>query len=119
MLNKKIARLRRAKKTRLHIKDLGINRLSVNRTNVHIYATIFSSDGSKVLVSASTIDSNVKSILNGSGSNKAAASIVGKIIAERAKLAGIDKVAFDRSGFRYHGRVQALADSAREHGLQF
>jgi large subunit ribosomal protein L18 len=119
MINKNSARLRRAKKTRLHILDLGINRLSVHRTNTHIYATVFSADGSKALVSASTLDASVKAALAGNGSNKAAASVVGKVVAERAKAAGIDKVAFDRGGFRYHGRVQALAEAARECGLQF
>jgi large subunit ribosomal protein L18 len=119
MINKNSARLRRAKQTRLHILDLGVNRLSVHRSNLHIYATIFSADGSKALVTASTIDSGVKATLTSNGSNKTAASIVGKLIAERAKAIGINKVAFDRGGFRYHGRVQALADAAREAGLQF
>jgi large subunit ribosomal protein L18 len=119
MINKNSARLRRAKKTRLHILDLAINRLSVHRTNTHIYATVFSADGSKALVTASTLDANVKAVLTGNGSNKAAASVVGKLVADRAKAAGISKVAFDRGGFRYHGRIQALAEAARESGLQF
>jgi large subunit ribosomal protein L18 len=119
MINKNAARLRRAKATRAHILDLGVNRLSVHRTNTHIYATVFSSDGAKALVTASTLDAAVKASLSGGGSNKAAATTVGKIIAERAVAAGISKVAFDRGGFRYHGRIQALADAAREAGLQF
>jgi large subunit ribosomal protein L18 len=98
---------------------LGANRLSVHRTNTHIYATVYSADGAKALASASSLDAAVKSVLTGNGSNKAAASVVGKIVAERAKAAGIEKVAFDRGGFRYHGRVQALAEAAREAGLQF
>jgi large subunit ribosomal protein L18 len=119
MINKNTARLRRAKSTRLHIQELGANRLSVHRTNTHIYATVYSADGSKALASASSVDAGVKAALTGNGSNKAAAGIVGKMIAERAKAAGIGKVAFDRGGFRYHGRVQALAEAAREAGLQF
>lgn len=119
MINKNLARLRRSKHTRLHILDLGVNRLSVHRTNTHIYATVYSADGSSALASASTLDAGVKAALSGNGSNKAAATVVGKFIAERAKSAGISKVAFDRGGFRYHGRVQALADAAREAGLQF
>jgi large subunit ribosomal protein L18 len=119
MINKNTARLRRAKATRLHILDLSANRLSVHRTNTHIYATVYSADGANALASASTVEASVKASLTGNGSNKAAASAVGKVIAERAKAAGIEKVAFDRGGFRYHGRVQALAEAAREAGLQF
>jgi large subunit ribosomal protein L18 len=119
MINKNSARLRRARQTRLHILDLGVNRLSVHRTNTHMYATVFSADGSKALASASTLDAIVKAALVGNGSNKAAASVVGKIVAERAQAVGVSKVAFDRGGFRYHGRVQALAEAAREAGLQF
>lgn len=119
MINKNSARLRRAKQTRLHILDLNVNRLSVHRTNTHIYATVFSADGSTALASASTLDAGVKAVLTGNGSNKAAASAVGKFVAERAVAAGVVKVAFDRGGFRYHGRVQALAEAAREAGLQF
>lgn len=118
-MNKNIARLRRAQSTRLHIAELGANRLSVHRTNTHIYATVYSADGASVLASASTLDAAVKATLTGNGSNKAAATAVGKVIAERSKAAGISKVAFDRGGFRYHGRVQALAEAAREAGLQF
>jgi large subunit ribosomal protein L18 len=119
MINKNSARLRRARQTRLHIQDLNVNRLSVHRTNTHIYATVFSADGSAALASASTVDAGVKALLTGNGSNKAAATAVGKMVAERAVAAGIVKVAFDRGGFRYHGRVQALAEAAREAGLQF
>lgn len=119
MINKNSARLRRARSTRLHIHELGANRLSVHRTNSHIYATVYAADGTQTIASASSLDANVKIILTGNGSNKAAAGIVGKMIAERAQAAGITKVAFDRGGFRYHGRVQALAEAAREAGLQF
>ena len=119
MINKNTARLRRAKQTRLHVLDLGVNRLSVHRTNTHIYATVYNFDGSKALASASTVDAAVKASLAGGTSNKAAATAVGKIVAERAIAAGLSKVAFDRGGFRYHGRVQALAEAARTAGLQF
>ena len=115
---KKIARLRRAKSTRARIRNLGVPRLSVLRSGQHFYAQLFSSDGSKVLASASTVQSDVMDGLK-NGKNKDAAAKVGQVIAERAKAAGIDKVAFDRSGYRYHGRVKALADAAREGGLQF
>jgi large subunit ribosomal protein L18 len=117
-MEKKIARLRRAKSTRAHIRDLGVARLSVLRTGQHIYAQVFTADGSKVLASASTVQADVKDGL-ASGKNKDAAAKVGRIIAEKAKAAGIEKVAFDRSGYRYHGRIKALADAAREAGLQF
>ena len=118
MFNRKLARLRRAPKTRAKISELKTVRLCVNRTNSHIYAQIISPCGSKVLASASTLDvANRKEISN--GGNKAAAVAIGKLIAERAKAAGIEQVAFDRSGFQYHGRVQALAEAARENGLKF
>ena len=117
-MEKKIARLRRAKSTRSHIRKLGVPRLSVLRTGQHLYAQLFTADGSKVLASASTVQSDVMEGLK-SGKNAEAAAKVGKVIAERAKAAGIDKVAFDRSGYRYHGRIKALADAAREGGLQF
>ena len=96
-------------------------RLLVNRTNLHIYASVISGDGTQVLASASTAEAEVRASLGGSGKggNVAAAEVIGKRIAERAKAAGIEKVAFDRSGFAYHGRVKALADAAREAGLQF
>lgn len=116
MFDKKAARLRRAKKTRAHIRQLGVNRLTINRTPKHIYAQIISPTGGQVLAQASTLDATLRS---GSTGNIAAASAVGALIAERAKAAGITKVAFDRSGFKYHGRVKALADAARENGLEF
>jgi large subunit ribosomal protein L18 len=117
-MDKNIARLRRAKTTRSHIRDLGVARLSVLRSGQHIYAQVFTADGSKVLASASTVQSDVREGLK-SGKNSEAAARVGKLIAERAKAAGIEKVAFDRSGYRYHGRIKALAEAAREGGLQF
>jgi large subunit ribosomal protein L18 len=98
-----------------------VARLSVNRTNLHIYATVVSEDGAKVLASASTAEADMRKELGaaGKGGNVAAAEQIGKRIAERAKAAGVEKVAFDRAGFAYHGRVKALADAAREAGLQF
>lgn len=117
-MDKKIARLRRAKSTRSHIRKLGVPRLSVLRTGQHLYAQLFSADGSMVLASASTTQADVREGLT-SGKNMDAAAKVGRIIGERAKAAGIDAVAFDRSGYRYHGRIKALADAAREAGLQF
>ena len=117
-MNKKPARLRRAKSTRAHIRELGVPRLSVLRTGQHLYAQLFSADGSQVLASASTVQADVKEGLK-SGKNSEAAARVGKVIAERAVAAGILKIAFDRSGYRYHGRIKALADAAREAGLQF
>lgn len=118
MIDKNQARLRRARKTRLKIAELKSVRLSVHRTNSHIYAQVFSSCGSKVLVSASSLEPEVRKDL-GSGGNISAASVIGKLIAERAKKAGIEQVAFDRGGFQYHGRVKALAEAAREAGLKF
>lgn len=117
-MNKKIARLRRARKTRARIADLKMVRLCVFRTNSHIYAQIISAEGDKVLASASTVEAEVRGSLK-SGGNTEAAALVGKCIAEKAKTAGIEKVAFDRSGFQYHGRVKALAEAARENGLSF
>ena len=117
-MDKNIARLRRAKTPRSHIRELGVARLSVLRSGQHIYAQVFTADGSKVLASASTLQSDVKEGLK-SGKNSEAASRVGKLIAERALAAGVEKVAFDRSGYRYHGRIKALAEAAREGGLQF
>ncbi len=119
MLTKKEQRLRRARQTRIRIAQQGVARLTVNRTNLHIYAAVISEDGSKVLAAANTAQADVRKSLNGSGSNTAAAATIGKLIAEKAKAAGVEKVAFDRSGFAYHGRVKALADAAREAGLQF
>lgn len=116
MFDKKTARLRRAKKTRAHIRQLGAVRLTVNRTPRHIYAQVISATGGEVLAQASTLDASLRS---GTTGNVNAATAVGKLIAERAKAAGITKVAFDRSGFKYHGRVKALAEAARENGLEF
>ena len=121
MLNKKDQRLRRARQTRARIALQTVARLTVLRSNLHIYASVISDDGSKVLASASTAEKEVRAELGGSGKggNAAAATLIGKRIAERARAAGIEKVAFDRSGFAYHGRVKALAEAAREAGLQF
>jgi len=115
---KNTARLRRAKSTRAHIRVLGVPRLSVLRTGQHLYAQLFSADGSKVIAAANTLQAEVKEGLK-NGKNSDAAARVGKVIAERAVAAGILKIAFDRSGYRYHGRIKALADAAREAGLQF
>jgi large subunit ribosomal protein L18 len=117
-LDKKQSRLRRARKGRAKIRQLGAKRLSVHRTPRHIYAQIVDTDSHNVLVSASTLESEVRKDMK-SGGNVEAAAIIGARIAEKAKAAGIDTVAFDRSGFRYHGRVKALADAAREAGLKF
>ena len=115
---KKLARLCRARRARAHIHELRAFRLTVHRTPSHIYAQIIAPEGDKVVVAASTLEAEVKKGLKHCG-NVAAAQAVGKAIAEKAKKAGITAVAFDRSGFRYHGRVKALADAARESGLQF
>lgn len=117
-MDKKNARLRRAKSTRSRIRELGVPRLSVLRTGQHVYAQLFTADGSKVLAAASTTQAQVREGLK-SNNNIEAATRVGQVIAEKAKAAGIEKVAFDRSGYRYHGRVKALAEAAREGGLQF
>ena len=117
-MEKNIARLRRAKSTRARIRTLGVPRLSVHRSAQHIYAQVFSADGEKVVAAASTVQKSLAEGLKGT-KNKAAAAAVGKAVAEAALKAGIDKVAFDRSGFRYHGRIQALAEAAREAGLKF
>jgi len=117
-LDKKQNRLRRARKARAKISELEVNRLSVHRTPRHIYAQVIASDGATVLASASTLEKEVRKGMK-SGGNVEAAAIVGARIAEKAKAAGVDTVAFDRSGFRYHGRVKALADAAREAGLKF
>ena len=120
MLNKKEQRLRRAKQTRARIASQGVPRLAVFRSNLHIYANIVSEDGSKIVAAASTVEGDVKSALTGAkGGNVAAAALVGKRIAEKAQAAGIKAVAFDRSGFAYHGRVKALAEAARQAGLEF
>jgi large subunit ribosomal protein L18 len=116
-MDKNLSRLRRAKKTRAHIRKLGVARLSVHRSNQHIYAQVFAADGT-VVAAANTLQDDIIAGVEGSN-NKAAAVAVGKAIAARAKAAGIESVAFDRSGFLYHGRIAALADAAREGGLQF
>lgn len=118
-MDKKQARLRRARRTRAAIRRQRAYRLSVNRSPRHIYAQVFEPDGSRVLAAASTLDKEVRGEVEGRGGNVAAASVVGRAIAERALAAGIDRVAFDRSGYKYHGRVKALAEAAREHGLRF
>ena len=120
MLTKKEQRLRRSRQTRVRIANQGAVRLSVFRSNLHIYASVISGDGQSVLASASTAEKEVREQLGkDKGGNTSAAALVGKRIAERARAAGIEKVAFDRSGFAYHGRVKALAEAAREAGLQF
>ena len=116
MSAKNDSRLRRARRARTRIRDLGMNRLSVHRTPRHIYAQIIAPAGDKVLACASTLDSDLR---NGATGNIAAAAEVGKLVARRAMEAGIAKVAFDRGGYKYHGRVKALADAARETGLEF
>ncbi|HET9643882.1 MAG TPA: 50S ribosomal protein L18 [Burkholderiaceae bacterium] len=120
-LNKKDQRLRRARQTRARIAKQNVARLTVFRSNLHIYANVISDDGTRVLATASTIEKEVREELGaaGKGGNAAAAALIGRRIAERAKAAGVQRVAFDRAGFAYHGRVKALADAAREAGLQF
>ncbi len=116
MNSKKQSRIRRARRARAKIRELRIDRLCVNRTPRHIYAQVIAADGGKVIASASTLD---KSLRSGTTGNADAAKAVGELIAERAKAAGVTKVAFDRSGYKYHGRVKSLADAAREGGLEF
>jgi large subunit ribosomal protein L18 len=118
MIDKNPARLRRARQTRLRIRELGAVRLTVHRTNGHIYAQITSANGDKVLASASSLEKDLRAKLK-NGGNKSAAEAVGQRIAEKAKSAGIQAVAFDRAGYRYHGRVKALAEAARAGGLKF
>jgi large subunit ribosomal protein L18 len=117
-MDKKSSRIRRSRRTRAKIASLGVHRLSVHRTPRHTYAQVFSSETGNVVSSASTLAADVKALIKYSGNTDAAAT-VGKLIAEKAKAAGIESVAFDRSGFKYHGRVKALAEAAREHGLKF
>src|SRR6478672_4852103 len=117
-MNKKEARARRARKTRVRISLQRATRLVVNRSNSHIYAQIIAPTGDRVLASASTIEADVRKDVK-NGGNKAAAAVIGQRIAARAKALGIETVAFDRAGFRFHGRVKALADAAREGGLKF
>ena len=120
-MSKKQARIRRAARARAKIRELGAYRLCVFRTPRHMYAQVIApgGQGDAVVASASTLEKPLRESLSGHGGNVSAAALVGKTIAERAKSAGIEQVAFDRSGFRYHGRVKALAEAAREHGLQF
>ena len=118
MKDKNQTRLRRARKTRAHIRELGAHRLSVHRTSQHIYAQIIAPDASQTLVAASTVEKDLAAGLKAT-SNVEAAKKIGATIAERAKAKGITKVAFDRSGFQFHGRIKALADAAREAGLEF
>lgn len=117
-MDKKISRLRRAAKTRAKLRELEVYRLTVHRTPRHIYAQIVTHDSSKVIASASTLDGELRAELSSTG-NISAAEIVGKAVALRAVKAGVEQVSFDRSGFRFHGRIKALADAARENGLQF
>lgn len=117
-MNKKDSRLRRARRTRAKISQLGVPRLTVHRTPRHIYAQVIGSDGGTVVAAASTLQKEVRDAVEGTG-NVAAAALVGRSIAEKAKAAGVSRVAFDRSGFQYHGRVKALAEAARESGLEF
>jgi len=116
MSEKKLSRLRRARRARAKIRELRVTRLAIHRTPRHIYAQLIAEDGSRVLASASTLDKDLRS---GKTGNADAAKAVGLLIAERAKAAGVTRVAFDRSGFKYHGRIKALADAAREGGLEF
>ena len=119
-LNKNDQRLRRSRQTRVRIAMQRVARLTVFRSNTHIYASVISDDGAKVLASASTAEKGVRAdYINGKGGTAAAAAAVGKRIAEKAKAAGIETVAFDRAGYAYHGRVKALAEAAREAGLKF
>jgi len=117
-MNKKESRIRRSRKTRLKIAELGVKRLVVHKSNCHIYAQVIDETGSKVLASVSTLSKEIAANVK-NGGNLDAAKIVGKAIAEKAQALGVKEIAFDRSGFYYHGRVKALADSAREHGLVF
>ena len=117
-MDKKTSRLKRALRQRSKIKQLGVNRLTVHRTAQHIYAQVIAEDGSKTVASASTLETNIKTNIKATG-NVSAATEVGRAIAEKSIKAGVPEVAFDRSGFKYHGRVKALADAAREAGLKF
>jgi large subunit ribosomal protein L18 len=117
-MNKKDSRLRRARRSRAKIRELGVARLTVHRTPQHMYAQIIGPDGGTVVAAASTLQKELRATIDGTG-NIAAAAVVGRAIAEKAKAAGVTRVAFDRSGFQYHGRVKALAEAARESGLEF
>jgi large subunit ribosomal protein L18 len=116
--NKQSSRLRRARRTRAKIKQLKVPRLSVHRTPRHIYAQVFGAEGASVLASASSLDKTLRQQIE-NGGNVSAATLVGKLLAERARVKGIERVAFDRGGYKYHGRIRALADAARESGLKF
>lgn len=118
-MNKNETRVRRARQTRIRIAEQLAHRLTIYLSNQHIFAQLYSPCGTKVLASASTMEADIKKALNGNGGNSAAAQQIGKTIAERAIKAGVTEVAFDRAGFRYHGRVKALAEAAREAGLKF
>ena len=117
-MNKRDARIRRSRKTRLRIAEQRANRLVVSRSNCHIYAQIIAPEGNRILACASTVEADIRKDFK-NGGNKTAAAVIGKRIAEKAKALGIEAVAFDRGGFKYHGRVKALADAAREGGLKF
>ena len=117
-MSKRLARIRRGKRSRMKMREMGVNRLSIYRSSKHIYAQIISGEGNEVLASASTLEKSMRDELDYTG-NTSAATAVGKLVAERAKEKGVDSVAFDRSGFKYHGRVKALAEAARKAGLQF
>lgn len=117
-MNKKDSRLRRARRSRAKIRELAVARLTIHRTPRHIYAQVIGPDGGTVMAAASTLQKEVRDALDSTG-NIAAAAVVGRTIAEKAKAAGVTRVAFDRSGFQYHGRVKALAEAARENGLEF
>lgn len=118
-MDKKASRIRRARRARAKISELGVYRLTVHRTPRHIYAQVIAPNGAEVVASASTLDKAIATELQGTGGNSAAAAAIGRAVAERAKAKGVERVAFDRSGFRFHGRVKALADAAREAGLEF
>lgn len=118
-MDKKRARIHRATRTRTKIRELEVHRLCVYRTPRHMYVQIIVPNGSHVVASASTVEKELRASIEGSTGNITAATTIGRVIAERARAAGVERVAFDRSGFRYHGRVKALADAARAHGLQF
>lgn len=118
-MDKKASRIRRARRARAKISELGVHRLTIHRTPRHIYAQVIAPNGAEVVASASTLEKAAAAELQGPAGNSAAAALIGRFVAERAKAKGIDRVAFDRSGFRYHGRVKALADAAREAGLEF
>ena len=118
-MDKKTSRIRRSMRARSKIRELGVYRLTVHRTPRHIYAQVIAPSSSEVLATASTVDKSITKEIEGGTGNISAATVIGKVIAERAKAKGVERVAFDRSGFRYHGRVKALADAAREAGLEF